>query len=142
MTVVSRNETKTNLQKISNSRDCANAFFAIWDKTKLLKHERVYILYLNSKNEIIETNLLNIGSFSETNFDLRGAVEFALVNNASGIVFAHNHPSGNCTPSVMDINITAKIKSVLSILEINLIDHLIITPGDYFSFTDNKTLIN
>jgi DNA repair protein RadC len=59
---------------------------------------------------------------------------------ASGVIIMHNHPSGNTQPSNEDKNITSKLKQTLSIMDINLLDHLIITDQNYLSFTDEGLL--
>ena len=61
---------------------------------------------------------------------------WALVNNASGVILAHNHPSGNLKPSEPDKVMTEKIKKALIAMDTRLLDHLIVTRESYFSFTD------
>ena len=59
---------------------------------------------------------------------------------AASIILVHNHPSGNLTPSAQDDALTAKIKEAGKIMEINIIDHLIVTPDSYYSYADNGRL--
>ncbi|HOW09281.1 MAG TPA: JAB domain-containing protein [Bacteroidales bacterium] len=68
--------------------------------------------------------------------DVRIILQAAIKTNASGIIVCHNHPSGNLTPSETDTKITKKIKDACSIMDIQLLDHLIIDPDDFYSFAD------
>jgi len=67
-------------------------------------------------------------------------IKTAILNTASGLVVAHNHPSGNMTQSEADIKITRKIKETGSLVDVQLLDHLIINDSDYYSFADNGML--
>ena len=80
------------------------------------------------------------GGVSGTVTDVRLILKRAIELLASGIILVHNHPSGNTHPSPDDNRITAKIKEAASLLDINVLDHLIITPTDYFSYNDNGRL--
>lgn len=64
----------------------------------------------------------------------------AILNTASGLIVAHNHPSGNLNPSESDTIITQKIKEAGNLLDVQLLDHLIIANDDYYSFADNGLL--
>ena len=64
----------------------------------------------------------------------------AILNTASGLIVAHNHPSGNLNPSESDTKITQKIKEAGNLLDVQLLDHLIIANDDYYSFADNGLL--
>jgi len=79
------------------------------------------------------------GGISGTVTDVRIVLQAAIKSNASGFIIAHNHPSGNLNPSESDTRITQKIKEAGNVMDIQLLDHLIITPGeDYYSFADNE----
>jgi len=77
------------------------------------------------------------GGISGTVTDIRIIMKKAVENLASGIIVCHNHPSGNLTPSDSDTNITRKIKDAGNLMDIQLLDHLIISDRDYYSFADN-----
>lgn len=96
----------------------------------------MYAFYLNDKYQIIYHRLLNIGNHKETNFDSRTATECALFIHSNNIIIAHNHPSGIVTPSQKDIEVTKRLVAFYSVLDINLVDHIILTADDYFSFRD------
>jgi DNA repair protein RadC len=81
------------------------------------------------------------GGISGTFTDVRILLQAAIKANASGIIVCHNHPSGNLTPSESDTKRTHKIKEAGNLMDIQLLDHLILTPDDnYYSFADNGLL--
>ncbi|HOU31014.1 MAG TPA: DNA repair protein RadC [Bacteroidales bacterium] len=102
-----------------------------------LKHEEFWILFLNRANRVIHQMKLSQGGVSGTVTDVRIIMKKALDFLASGIIVCHNHPSGNLTPSDADIKITRKIKEAGELIDIQLLDHLIISEKDYYSFADN-----
>jgi len=102
------------------------------DKT----HEEFWVIYLNRANHIISDVCISQGGFSSTAVDPKVIFRHALESRASAMILCHNHPSGNLQPSTADINLTQKIVSAGSILEINVLDHLILTSDGYFSFVD------
>jgi DNA repair protein RadC len=80
---------------------------------------------------------LSQGGVSGTVTDIRIIMKKAIEYLSSGIIVCHNHPSGNLRPSESDTKITRKIKEAGSLMDIQLLDHLIISDKDYFSFADN-----
>jgi len=105
-----------------------------------LKHEEFWILFLNRANKVINQMKLSQGGVSGTVTDVRIIMKKALEYLASGIIVCHNHPSGNLTPSEADIKITRKIKEAGELIDIQLLDHLIISEKNYYSFADNGIL--
>ena len=83
---------------------------------------------------------LSQGGISGTVTDVRIVMKKAIETLASGIIVSHNHPSGNLNPSESDTKITQKIKEAGGLLDIQLLDHLIISDKDYYSFADNGLL--
>ena len=78
-----------------------------------------------------------MGGITGTVADIRLILAVALKSAATGIVLAHNHPSGNVKPSAADLELTKKIKDAAAVMDIRLLDHIIISPwGEYFSFAD------
>lgn len=100
------------------------------------KNEEFKILFLNSVNEIIETENLFTGTIDKSTIYPRKILERVLHHNARAIVFAHNHPSGNLEPSVKDIELTKEMKEFFRIVDVNVLDHIIITKDSYFSFLE------
>lgn len=100
------------------------------------KNEEFKVLFLNSVNEIIETEILFTGTIDKSVVYPRKILERALCHNARSIVFVHNHPSGNVSPSQKDIELTEEMKKFFKIVDINVLDHIIITKNSHFSFLE------
>ena len=111
-------------------------------RTKLqrLEYEEFWVLYLSRGNRVIFEECMSKGGVSGTVTDVRLILKRAIELLASGIILVHNHPSGNTRPSPEDDRITTKAKEAARLLDINVLDHLIITPTDYFSYSDNGRL--
>jgi DNA repair protein RadC len=105
-----------------------------------LAHEEFWILFLNRSNKVINRMKLSQGGISGTVTDVRLVMKKAVEYLASGIIVCHNHPSGNLNPSESDTRITQKIKEAGNIMDIQLLDHLIVTEKEYYSFADNGLL--
>jgi DNA repair protein RadC len=105
-----------------------------------LLHEEFFCLFLNRANKVIKIEQISKGGISGTVTDVRIILKNAILNTASGLIVAHNHPSGNLNPSESDTKITQKIKEAGNLMDIQLLDHLIIADEDYYSFADNGLL--
>jgi DNA repair protein RadC len=105
-----------------------------------LAYEEFWILFLNRSNKVINRMKLSQGGISGTVTDVRMVMKKAIEFLASGIIVCHNHPSGNLNPSESDTRITQKIKEAGNIMDIQLLDHLILSEKDYYSFADNGLL--
>ena len=101
-----------------------------------LPHEEFWIVYLNNSNKVIQQNQLSKGGITGTLVDVRLALKTALEVGATGIILAHNHPSGTLKPSEADKQLTHKLKIAAQSLDITVLDHLIVTENAYFSFAD------
>ncbi len=104
------------------------------------QHEEFWILLLKRSNEIITKHQVGKGGLSGTVADPKVIFKKALDHNASGIILAHNHPSGNLKPSEADMRLTKKIKAAGEMLEITVLDHIIFTDHAYFSFSDESLM--
>ncbi|QCX40096.1 JAB domain-containing protein [Aureibaculum algae] len=105
-----------------------------------LLHEEFWLLYLNNSNKIIYKNKLSSGGITGTLVDVRMLFKKALELSSVAIILSHNHPSGNLKPSKADIDLTKKIQEAGKTLDIKVLDHLIITEKDYFSFADGNLM--
>ena len=105
-----------------------------------LQHEEFWIIYVNNSNKVIQKNQLSKGGITGTLVDVRLVLKNALEVGATGLILAHNHPSGTLKPSEADKQITQKLKSAAQSLDIKVLDHLIITEKAYFSFADETIL--
>ena len=105
-----------------------------------LLHEEFWIIYLNHSNKVLEKTQLSKGGITGTLVDVRLVLKQALQIGATGIILVHNHPSGTLKPSQADKQITNKLSTASKSLDIKVLDHLIVTEKDYFSFADNSLL--
>lgn len=120
--------------QIKSSQDVAGIFQPLLSD---LSHEEFWVLFLNRSNKVIDRMKISQGGISGTVTDIRIIMKKAVENLASGIIVCHNHPSGNLSPSESDTNITRKIRDAGNLMDIQLLDHLIISDRDYYSFADN-----
>ena len=105
-----------------------------------LKHEEFWILLLNRSNQVIDQVRISQGGVSGTVTDVRLILNAAVEKLASGIILAHNHPSGNLSPSEADLKITRKIKDAAILLDLSLLDHLIVSDQGYLSLADDNLM--
>jgi DNA repair protein RadC len=120
-------------QKITSSAD---VYEAIRPYLMDLQHEQFWIILLNRANEVIRPQQISIGGVSGTVADPKIIFKAAIEHLASAIILVHNHPSGNLTPSQADKELTKKVKGGGQTLDIPVLDHLIFSNNDYFSFAD------
>jgi DNA repair protein RadC len=105
-----------------------------------LEVEEFWLLLLNQGSKVIKKIRLSSGGIDGTYVDVRILLKQAIMNNATQIIVAHNHPSGNNQPSMTDNRLTEKIKKVTEIMEIRLADHLVICNHNYYSYSDEGRL--
>jgi len=112
-----------------------------WDLDSIEYIEEFKLLLLNRSNSVLGIMPVSKEGLSGTVTDVRLIFQGDIKANASGIIVCHNHPSGNLNPSESDIKITQKIKEAGNLMDIQLLDHLILTMnGSYYSFADNGLL--
>jgi DNA repair protein RadC len=99
--------------------------------------ESAYVILLNRGNKVIGVNKISEGGLSQTVMDAKMVFQVALLAGASAIILSHNHPSGNKLPSDADVQLTKKIKEFGNMIELQLLDHIIMTSEEYYSFADN-----
>lgn len=105
-----------------------------------VKQELFYVIYLDNQKKYIDKKLLFKGTVNYSLVHPREIFKEAYMLSASGIICIHNHPSGNSSPSSNDIEITKRIKDIGILHGINLIDHIIIGKGNYYSFYQDNNL--
>ena len=105
-----------------------------------LPHEEFWVLYLNNANKIISKSQISKGGITGTLVDSRIIFKIAFEYNATAIILLHNHPSGKLKPSQADYNLTKNLQQASKSLEIQILDHIIITENHYFSFADEGVL--
>lgn len=129
-----RNETEP--EKRVRITDSQTAFQTIYPHLGDLNHEEFWVIFLNRANAVIGKQNISKGGVSGTVVDPKVVFKMAVQFPASGIILAHNHPSGNLKPSQADHQLTRKLKEAGKALDIPVLDHLIIGERDYFSFVD------
>jgi DNA repair protein RadC len=102
-----------------------------------LNYEVFCVLYLNHSGKLLRHELLSSGGLTATVADVRIILKNALLYNASRLIIAHNHPSGNRTPSQADISLTRQVKQAAALMDITLLDHIIIAGHSYVSLADD-----
>jgi len=99
--------------------------------------EKSWVLLLNQNARLLRRVELSRGGRTETAVDVRVVLKYALLADATCIVLVHNHPSGNCQPSREDTRLTQRMLDAAHAVNIRLLDHVIVTDGDYYSFAEN-----
>lgn len=122
--------------KIGSSRDAEQILRENWEEGTLEHREQVYLLLLNRVNKVLGIFLVSSGGLAGTVCDPKVVFQAALKANASGIILAHNHPSGALTPSEADRKLTKKLVEAGDLLDIKVWDHLILTEEGYCSMAD------
>lgn len=132
-----RGEEALEKKKISSSNSVFELMQPIIGE---LEHEEFWIIFLNNSNKVIQKKQLSKGGITGTLVDVRLVLKSALEVGATGLILAHNHPSGTLKPSEADKQLTNKLKTASESLDIKVLDHLIITEKAYFSFADENLL--
>lgn len=128
-----RAEEVVELSKITSSKAVFEIMQPIIGE---LPHEEFWVLYLNNSNKVIYKSQLSKGGITGTIVDVRLIFKTVFEHNATGIILTHNHPSGKLIASEQDIQVTKKIKLAAQQLDVNLLDHIIITENGFYSFND------
>ena len=118
---------------IRKSRDAADIFMPMLQDKNF---ECFCVMYLNQASKVIAIEEISSGGLTGTVADIRIILKNALLYNANQLMIAHNHPSGNRTPSAQDKAITIKISDAAAMMDIKLLDHIIIAGSEYVSLSD------
>lgn len=137
--VVKYKPKKFTFPKVSCSNDAYGIARKVYELSncELELKEYFFLLLLNRANEVLGYHKLSEGGISGTVADIRIAFASALKSMSSAMILIHNHPSGNSRPSQSDISLTKRFKEAGELLDIQVLDHLILTPESYYSLTDN-----
>lgn len=145
MNVISEIEVSYNPQRIveyqiSNSSKTYELMLSQWNWKEIEMLEEVKVIFLNRNNIVIGVYNLAKGGISACTVDIRIILAVALKSLSTSIILVHNHPSGNLQPSQSDKEITQNLKEACKMVQIALVDHLIITKENYYSFADEGLL--
>lgn len=125
---------------IDQSYDAYRVLKTMWDKDLLNIQEQFSCLFLNRKSEIIGYRLINTGKTSSCNVDFNLIITCSLISRSSSVIVCHNHPSGNCKPSHDDKILTFELRNKLKEFEIEILDHIILGDGEYYSMKDHNII--
>ena len=109
-------------------------------KMQDLQVEEGHVILLNQNYKLIKSVRISQGGITETSVDIRIIMKEAVVNNATIIVFCHNHPSGSICPSRVDDELTKSIKRACDLMRIHFCDHVIIGDCQYYSYREQGKL--
>ena len=126
-------------KKIASSTQAAKICKELYDMSDL-SYEKMVMLTLNTKLQVVGCFEISRGTVNESTIYPREIATRALLTNAEAVILAHNHPSGTVGPSGADISITRKVKDILTMLDIRLLDHIIIAHDQTYSMADNGQL--
>ena len=126
--------------KISNSFTSAQYFKSVWNQQTINYTESFVVCFVNNANNIAGWAQISSGGMSSVLADPRVIFSLGLSAGASGLILSHNHPSGKLTPSQADLDMTRKLVTLGKMLQIEVLDHIIITEDAYYSFADEGIL--
>jgi len=121
-------------------RSSKDAFLLLHPVLCDLPHEELWITLMNRAGKVIEKVKISQGGTGETSADIRLILKAAITGLASGIILFHNHPSGNLTPSAHDDLLTQRLQKSAKLMSISLLDHIIISDNQYYSYADEGRL--
>lgn len=123
-------------ETLTSLGDVRRKFGDLGDEMK----EHAYAVFLNASNEVMAEKLIGLGSVSATGIDCADVVRTAALTNAAAVILVHNHPSGDPTPTQPDVDVTEAVRDTLDLLDIDLLDHVIITRNGSHSMRQHNDL--
>ncbi len=132
-----KSTTKSDIDIIRNSKDI---FTLLSPKLSSAIYEEFWVAYLAGNNRVVECVKISHGGVESSNVDVRLIIKIGLNNLSSKIILAHNHPSGSLAPSDRDLDLTTRVTNAAKLFDILVVDHVIFTKDDYYSFSDNLLL--
>ncbi len=133
------------LEHVKEKKKYIDPLFIYKDNRSLLyglKQEYFYVLYLDTKKNLIERKLLFMGTIDRSLVHPREVFKYAYLSSASSFICMHNHPTGDVMPSRADIELTNTLREIGRIQGIEMLDHIIISDNEYFSFYENHLMEN
>lgn len=125
---------------VVDSKDASELFRKYWDIGKINYRESLKIMLINANGRCLGISTISEGGCEEASVNMKHLFQAALIGNATRIILCHNHPSGRLRPSKFDDELTKDVKTGLKTIGIMLIDHIIITEDDYYSYVENGKL--
>lgn len=121
-------------------RNSTDIFNLMAPKIGNLDHEEIHIVCLSRSNKVEGTYRISSGSATATVFDMKKCLKMAILKNAEGLMLCHNHPSGNMKPSPQDDAMTRSFATACKTLDLNFLDHIIVSTSAYYSYRDQGRL--
>ena len=132
--------TSKSRNKIYSSEDAYKYLLPTYKEGTICYKEYFKVLFLNQSNQILGYTLISEGGITETCADVRLIMQAALLTNSVALILTHNHPSGNLKPSPEDIRLTKQVRDAAQLMRIKVLDHIILTDTEYYSFADEGML--
>lgn len=130
-------ERKNNYKTIHTSTDVYEVMSSYMSD---LKVEECWAVFLNQASRVIRKQRISVGGLASTQVDVRVILKIALQCNATSMILCHNHPSGNMRPSQDDDRLTHSLLEAGRVMNIRLLDHVIVSDGNYYSYGDEGRL--
>lgn len=128
--------------EILEAEKAHQVFLALWDRSLIHIQEETMALYLDSQLRLVGFRKISTGNLNSASMDRMLLLACAILSRTCNVIIAHNHPSGVIEPSRADIKITNGIRKYLGEMDISLLDHLIITEKNYYSFAEHNRIIS
>ena len=135
-------ESASRYHRIKHNPVITNAA-TVYDYLREYRHkdkEHFLALTLDGASRVIDTHIISIGTLNQSMVHPREVFYPAIQDRAAAIIIAHNHPSGECSPSLADKKVTVRLKEVGKLVGIDVIDHIILTREGYYSFQDENEI--
>ena len=126
--------------KIYSSEDAYEVLLSTYREGTICYKEYFKVLFLNQAKQVLGYTLISEGGITDTTVDVRVILQAALLTNSVAIILAHNHPSGNLKPSRQDMDITKQVRDAAQFMRIKILDHIILSDTEYYSFADEGML--
>jgi DNA repair protein RadC len=135
-----RRREATEPVKRKSIRSSNDAFLLFYPVLCDIPHEELWVAFTNHAGKVIEKKKISQGGLGETSADLRFIMKAAINTTCHGIILCHNHPSGNIQPSREDDLLTSRLKEAAKLMNMQLLDHIIISDKHYYSYADQGKL--
>ena len=134
---IGRRRADEHILDLKQIEDASDVWSYFKSKIQDLTHEQSWVMLLNNNNRLLKCVLISTGGITETAVDTRVIFRHACLAQATGFILIHNHPSGSAHPSRADDNITEKVRQAGKVMSIRMIDHIIVTDSNYYSYAEN-----
>jgi DNA repair protein RadC len=123
--------------KINQTNDVFRIMSELGEMSRNMEYKELfYALYMNTANDVLAVHKISEGTTKQTLVDIKFIMQGAILTNAASLIICHNHPSGNTNPSTEDKKLTQQIGLAAKLFNVQLLDSIIISAEDYFSFCE------